>query len=285
MKKPIALLTCERLPELGPADQALIPLFARQGIDARVVIWSDPNVRWQDFDTLIIRTTWDYYKQADAFRAWLDTVERLGIPMLNAAHVVRDNMHKFYLRRFHEKGITIIPTLFSAAQNPLPFETLVAKAWSKVVIKPAVSAGSFLTEAHHVDALTPVRFQELVSKGDWLIQPFLPEIATQGETSLIFFNGVYSHAVLKRPRHGDFRVQKQYGGQYQLITPSAALLQTAQHIATQEHNLLYARVDGIMINNTFHLMELELIEPDLYFEFGEDLLKNFVAAVTEKIQS
>jgi glutathione synthase/RimK-type ligase-like ATP-grasp enzyme len=283
MKKSIALLTCERLPELSPADQALIPLFARQGIDARPVIWNDLNVRWQDYDTLVIRTTWDYYKQADAFRAWLDTVERLGIPMLNATHVVRDNMHKFYLRRFQDKGITIIPTLFSAAQNPLPFETLVAQGWAKVVIKPAVSAGSFLTEAYAVDTLTPVRFQEMISQDDWLIQPYLPEIATQGETSLIFFNGVFSHAVVKKPRAGDFRVQKQYGGQYQLITPSAALLQTAQHIATLEHNLLYARVDGVMIDNTFHLMELELIEPDLYFEFGEDLLKNFVAAVTKKI--
>jgi len=234
---------------------------------------------------LIVRTTWDYYKQADVFRSWLDAVERAGVPMFNPVSVVRDNMHKFYLKRFQEKGITIIPTLFSAAAAPLSFDTLQAQGWHKVVIKPAVSAGSFLTDAYEVGALTRGRFQELVSQGDWLIQPYLPEIATAGELSLIFFNGTFSHAVLKKPKDGDFRVQKQYGGQYQRIDPMPELLQVGQRIATLENNLLYGRVDGVMIDGRFHLMELELIEPDLYFEFGTDISQRFVNGVMEKLSA
>jgi glutathione synthase/RimK-type ligase-like ATP-grasp enzyme len=142
----VALLTCERLPELNPADRALIPLFAEKGIDAVPVIWNAPDVRWQDFSALIIRNTWDYYKQAEAFKGWLDTIESIGVPMFNPVSVVRDNMHKFYLKRFQDKGITIIPTLFSPASSPLPYAALREQGWRKVVIKPAISAGSFLTD-------------------------------------------------------------------------------------------------------------------------------------------
>lgn len=283
MKKTIALLTCERLPELNPADRALIPLFAEKDIVAVPVIWNAPGVRWQDFSALIIRNTWDYYQQADAFRNWLNAIESLGVPMLNPAPVVKDNMHKFYLKRFQEKGVAIIPTLFSPATAPLEYETLLAQGWNKVVIKPAISAGSFLTSTYELAVTTRDHFQEVVSQGDWLIQPYLAEIATQGELSLIFFNGSFSHAVLKKPKDGDFRVQKQYGGQYQRIDPAPGLLQLAQRIATLENNLLYARVDGLMIGNGFHLMELELIEPDLYFEFDEASSRRFVACVVKRL--
>lgn len=283
MKTTIALLTCERLPELNPADRALIPILAEKDIVAVPVVWNAPNVRWQDFSALVVRTTWDYYKEAEAFRRWLDAMEQIGVPVFNPVSVVRDNMHKFYLKRFQEKGIAIVPTLFSAAPAPLAFDTLQAQGWNKIVIKPAVSAGSFLTDTYALSALTRDHFQEIVSQGDWLIQPFLPEIETQGELSMIFFNGSFSHAVLKKPKAGDFRVQKQYGGQYQRVDPSAELLQVAQHIATLENDLLYARVDGIIIDNQFHLMELELIEPDLYFEFGEDISQRFAASVLSRI--
>jgi glutathione synthase/RimK-type ligase-like ATP-grasp enzyme len=283
LKTTIALLTCERLPELNPADRALIPLFAVQDIVAVPVVWNAPDVRWQDFSALIVRTTWDYYKEAEAFRRWLDAMEQIGVPVFNPVSVVRDNMHKFYLKRFQEKGITIIPTLFSAASAPLAFDELQTQGWEKVVIKPAISAGSFLTDSYELSALKRDRFQEIVSQGDWLIQPYLPEIATAGELSMIFFNGKFSHAVLKKPKAGDFRVQKQYGGQYQRVDPSPELLQLGQRIATLENDLLYARVDGVIIDNQFHLMELELIEPDLYFEFGDDISKRFVESVMEKI--
>jgi hypothetical protein len=103
---------------------------------------------------------------------------------------------------------------------------------------------------------------------------------------MIFFNGKFSHAVVKKPKDGDFRVQRQYGGKYELFTPGNDLLATAEKIIAQvPQQLLYARVDGVMIKNDFHLMELELIEPDLYFEFDEAIKLRFVDAVATAIRA
>jgi glutathione synthase/RimK-type ligase-like ATP-grasp enzyme len=279
----IALLTCERLPALNPADQALIPLFAAHNITAVPVVWKAADVEWQDFSALIVRNTWDYYTEADAFRHWLQAMEQTGIPIFNPVLVVKDNMHKFYLKRFLKKGIAIIPTLFSSAVAPVTWETLQAQGWDKIVIKPAISAGSYLTQTYDTTTLTAEVLHQAVAQGDWLIQPYLPEITTEGELSMIFFNGTFSHAVLKKPKEGDFRVQRQYGGLYQRVEPTPELLRQGKYIATLEHNLLYARVDGVVLRGKFHLMELELIEPDLYFEFGEDIGQRFVKSVIERM--
>jgi glutathione synthase/RimK-type ligase-like ATP-grasp enzyme len=284
MSKPVALLTCERLPFLYEADQALIPLFAEHGMAAKPVIWNASDIQWQDYAGLIIRNTWDYYTQSEKFREWLAQVEAAGVSLFNPVSVVRDNMHKFYLKRFKEKGVTIIPTLFSAVEAPVRYDELVSKNWDRIVIKPAISAGSYQTQVFEVAALPEEKLQQILKGNDWLIQPYLPEIVSAGELSLIFFNGKFSHAIVKRPKEGDFRVQRQYGGQYKLFTPPDALLDTAYRIATLEHNLLYARVDGVMIDNTFHLMELELIEPDLYFEFDEAIRQRFVDSAVEALQ-
>jgi glutathione synthase/RimK-type ligase-like ATP-grasp enzyme len=124
----------------------------------------------------------------------------------------------------------------------------------------------------------------VLSGNDWLIQPFLPEIE-QGELSMIFINGKFSHAAVKKPKEGDFRVQRQYGGKYQRIDPSVSLIALAENVIAQvPQQLLYARVDGVMIDNDFYLMELELIEPDLYFELDEEIKTRFISAIEERLK-
>jgi glutathione synthase/RimK-type ligase-like ATP-grasp enzyme len=280
----IALLTCQRLPNLFETDQTLIPLFEQRGIKAEAAIWNDPSIDWRKYDALVIRNTWDYYTQSDAFIAWLKHIRDSKIPMLNPAEIVLENLHKFYLRDFEQNGVRIIPTIFSSQHEPATLEALKQKGWNTVVIKPAISAGSYLTKTYPVAELTQKTLHELVAGNDWLIQPFLPEIE-QGELSMIFFNGKFSHAVVKKPKEGDFRVQRQYGGQYQLFDPGVDLLKVAEKIVVQvPQQLLYARVDGVMIKDEFHLMELELIEPDLYFEFDEAIKIRFVEAVEQRIR-
>ncbi|HEY9044671.1 MAG TPA: hypothetical protein VIN08_02200 [Ohtaekwangia sp.] len=280
----IGLLTCQRLPQLHEADQALIPLFASKGITAKPVIWNDEDVRWEDYDCLIIRNTWDYYTQSDTFIAWLKRMGEKNVKLFNPVRIVQQNLHKFYLRTFEENGVRIIPTLFSSAASPISFEALQVKQWGKIVIKPAISAGSYLTTTFELSELTKQSFEEIVAGNDWLIQPYLPEITEQGELSMIFFNGIFSHAIVKKPKEGDFRVQRQYGGKYQLFQPSNELLDVGKRIIAQvNQSLLYARVDGVMIGNDFYLMELELIEPDLYFEFDDAIRERFVKAVMEQL--
>jgi glutathione synthase/RimK-type ligase-like ATP-grasp enzyme len=280
----IALLTCQRLPDLFETDQTLIPLFRQRGIHAEAAIWNDPDINWKKYDALVIRNTWDYYTQSNTFLNWLKHIRDSEIQMLNPADVVLQNIHKFYLRDFEQQGIRIIPTIFSDYREPARVDTLKQKRWDKVVIKPAISAGSYQTKTYDVNELTQQTLDELHSNNDWLIQPFLPEIE-QGELSMIFFNGKFSHAAVKKPKDGDFRVQRQYGGKYQLFKPDDVLLKTAEKVISQvPEQLLYARVDGVMINNEFHLMELELIEPDLYFELDEAIKTRFISAVGDRLK-
>jgi glutathione synthase/RimK-type ligase-like ATP-grasp enzyme len=281
--KKIGLVTCERLPQLIEADQQIIPFFSELGIDAEPVIWDNPEVNWARFDALIIRNTWDYYVKADAFQAWLTELENLGIPLWNSIETIRRNAHKFYLQSFEQQGVPIIPTLFSPkGEEAISWKQLKDKGWSEIVVKPAVSAGSYETHRLNVTEINEKDWATLVGETDQLIQPFLPEIMSDGEYSLIYFNKKLSHAIKKLPKTGDFRVQRQYGGQYAPFVPSLAHLEAAEAVLAQfPEPLLYARVDGVFMQGNFHLMEIELIEPDLYFEFGEQFARNFTqAAIT-----
>jgi glutathione synthase/RimK-type ligase-like ATP-grasp enzyme len=185
-----------------------------------------------------------------------------------------------------EAGILILPTVFIEKTNALNLETILPKHWKKAVIKPAFSAGSYLTEVFEVSNSKKVNgeYLNIASEKELLLQEFMPEIQTLGETSFIFFNKKFSHAVNKKPVDGDFRVQSQFGGKYTLITPSETLIQKAQQVVNTFHDkLLYARVDGIVIDNELHLMEIECIEPDLYFDISDGALQRFVTSILELI--
>jgi len=282
----IGLLTCQRLPDLTPADQLLIPELAKHNIAAEAVIWDHPDVIWTDFDYLIFRNTWDYYEKEFQFNLWLSTIKKLGIKTLNSIDIIEQNKHKFYLREMQNQNITIIPTVFIEKTNDLSLAEIIPSHWKKAVIKPAFSAGSYLTEVFEVANMEEInqKYKTIASEKDLLLQEFKPEIETEGEMSLIFFNKNFSHAVNKKPKAGDFRIQVQFGGIYAAVRPSAEVIQQAQSIVnTFPNDLLYARVDGIIINNKIQLMEVECIEPDLYFNYSEGSLHRFVNAILELI--
>ncbi|MFE3847451.1 RimK family alpha-L-glutamate ligase [Flavobacterium sp. LB3P45] len=282
----IALLTCEKLPELTAADQLLIPELAKHNIVAKPVIWSDKTINWSNFDYLIFRNTWDYFEKETEFNLWLDHIEKLGIKTLNPIEIIKQNKHKFYLREMEKQGIPILPTVFIDKTNSLNLAELIPSHWKKAVIKPAFSAGSYLTEVFEVADIQKINadYKNLAQEKELLLQEFMPEIQTLGETSFIFFNKKFSHCVNKKPVDGDFRVQSQFGGKYSLVLPSQELIEKAQNIVnTFAEKLLYARVDGIIINNELYLMEIECIEPDLYFDIADGALERFVSSIVELI--
>ena len=282
----IALLTCEKLPELTAADQLLIPELAKHNIVAKPVIWSDQTINWSNFDYLIFRNTWDYFEKETEFNLWLDQIEKLGIKTLNTIGIIKQNKHKFYLREMEKQGISILPTVFIDKTNSLNLAELIPSHWKKAVIKPAFSAGSYLTEVFEVADIQKINadYKNLAQEKELLLQEFMPEIQTLGETSFIFFNKKFSHCVNKKPVDGDFRVQSQFGGKYSLVQPSQELIEKAQKIVnTFPENLLYARVDGIIIGTELYLMEIECIEPDLYFDIADGALERFVSSIVELI--
>lgn len=248
-------MTWRGLPELSEDDRLLQAELERRGIEGRAVVWDDPAVDWDAFDQVILRSTWDYHKRVDEFRAWVAKRDNLR----NTKDVVLWNLHKRYLLELDG----IVPTVLVEAGRP------VRPVWKKVVIKPAVSATAWRTEL--LDAKDAGTYDV-----DVLVQPYMKEIEN-GEWSLIFFGGEFSHAVLKRPKSGDFRVQSDFGGSATPRTPDAALIEQARRHVKKEW--LYARVDGIEQDGRFLLMELELTEPALFFHADPAAPGRFVDAL------
>ncbi|HKX86384.1 MAG TPA: ATP-grasp domain-containing protein [Flavobacterium sp.] len=283
----IALLTCENLPDLLPADQQLIPLLAHHNIKAVPAVWDDQSIDWTQFDYLVFRNTWDYFEKETAFNHWLNHIENLGIKCLNSIDIIKQNKHKFYLRELEKEGIKIIPTLFIDKTPNLKLQEIIPSNWKKVVIKPAFSGGAYQTSVFEIQDIEKINqeYLSIASEKELLLQEFIPEIQSLGETSFIFFNKKFSHCVNKKPIKGDFRVQLQFGGQYSLINPNPELIAKALKVVkTFQSDLLYARVDGIIMNGELHLMEIECIEPDLYFAMSEGSHERFVQAILELIQ-
>ncbi len=276
----IAVATYDKLPDLTFNDQLLIPIFRENGYTVSPEIWDDSEVDWSSFDIVLIRSTWDYYLKPVEFKNWISQFINSKTRLINSAEMVLKNSHKFYLKELAEKGVNIIPTIFSSEKIEL--EKL--KMWEKIVIKPAVSAGSHETEIFEVNMLTQEVLDNKTRTGDWLVQPFLEEIKDAGEISMLFFGGNFSHAIQKVPKSGDFRVQKQFGAQYLKFEPSTTLLSIAKNIVEiAGKESVYARIDGVMTQNGFLLMEVEMIEPDLFFEHTLDGPNRFVEAVLKEL--
>jgi glutathione synthase/RimK-type ligase-like ATP-grasp enzyme len=283
----IAILTCDKLPELNLQDQPLLAELSKQNMIAIPVIWDNPNINWNDFDYLIFRNTWDYFEKETQFNNWLDQIEKLGIKTLNSVAIIKQNKHKFYLREMERQGVLILPTIFIDKTNTLNLRKLIPSHWEKAVLKPAFSAGSYQTEVFEIGDIDKInsQYQSIAAEKELLLQEFMPEIQTLGETSFIFFNKKFSHAVNKKPADGDFRIQVQFGGKYSIIHPDAALIAKAQKIVDSfSENLLYARVDVIIIENELHLMEVECIEPDLYLNLSDGALECFTKAIVDLTQ-
>jgi glutathione synthase/RimK-type ligase-like ATP-grasp enzyme len=268
-------------------DALLSKLLEELGISYELLAWSDPDVDWSRFTHVLIKSTWDYFDYYPEFLVWLDKLEALGTSVLNPVATLRWNSSKNYLLELKAKGYPcvagqILPkgtaTTLEALHDALGFDTL--------VIKPLVSGGAknTLKITRGAGKELEDKIASLLQEEDFLVQPYIPEIVAVGEYSLIFFNGVFSHAVLKSPAVDDFRVQHYYGGTIQEITPDSKMLASAQAlVASFAKDSLYARVDGVVIDGVFHLMELELIEPYLFLGLSEKAIPNYKAALQKRL--
>jgi glutathione synthase/RimK-type ligase-like ATP-grasp enzyme len=284
----IALVTYRRLPGLSADDQLLLGPLAARGIRAEPAAWDDPTVTWDSYDALVIRSTWNYHTSFDLFSDWIDRIEALGVPTWNPPAILRWNATKTYLRDLAAQGVDIVPTRWLDRGSSTTLRAALGDAgWLDAVVKPAISASAY--ETWRVTALNVApgeegRFRQLTTAGDVMIQPFLPELARAGEWSLMFIAGAYSHAVLKRPRSGDFRVQHEHGGSAEPRTPPAHVIATAREITTRvPGRWLYARVDGVEIGGRFVLVELEMLEPSMFLTSDADAADRFAKGVSRAL--
>ena len=281
--KKIAFVTYQKVPHLTTDDALAISPLKELDTEVTPAIWNDPNVNWKQFDAVIVRSCWDYHHQPRQFRQWLDRLKAQQIALWNPAEIIRWNMHKKYLQDLAAKGVMIPPTLWIEAESSTDlFSLLHENQFEQAVIKPMISATAYQT--YRTSPATArddqPRLDEILRRSGAMIQKFVDEITTTGEWSLIFFAGKFSHAVLKRPQDGDFRVQSDFGGTSHLHTPPAELITQAEEILRLiEAPLLYARVDGVNSDGRFVLIELELIEPQLFLGVDAAAPRRFAEAI------
>lgn len=279
----IALATYPGNPELTADDALLIPELKRLGAGTTVVPWSDPGMDWSRCSAVVVRSTWDYHLDPGRFLDWTLGLERLGVPAINSAPLLRWNARKDYLRTLEAAGVRVVPTRWIAPQERQTLRSVLESAgWDQAVVKPVISASAHETWRTDLGSsgAHEARFRRLVAGGDVMVQPFLNEIETAGEWSLVFLGDGFSHAVVKRPKTGDFRVQKQFGGSRELVQPDDRLLTAARGILVHTPGpAIYARIDGCVVDGHFLLMELELIEPELFLGMAEGRAARFAEAI------
>ena len=284
----IAFATSAAHPDLTPDDRLAVIQLEKLGARVTGAIWSDPAVQWAGFDSIIIRSTWDYHHRADEFRSWLETIESVGTPVWNPPPVLRWNMEKTYLRDLEEAGVPIVPTEWlEKGAKPDLGGLLAERGWVDAVVKPVISAAATRTwRVSHATALdVSAQLAESLDAGDVMVQPFVPEIQTRGEWSLMFIDGDFSHAVRKIPTDGDFRVQTGFGGRSITDDPDSELLSAAQRVlAAAPSPWLYARVDGIETDAGFLLLELEMLEPSLFFAHTATGAARFADAIIRRAE-
>jgi glutathione synthase/RimK-type ligase-like ATP-grasp enzyme len=271
------------MPDISDDDRLVADLLGERGIEVSAAVWDAPQIDWSSFDGVVIRSTWDYHLKPQRYADWLRELVRMNCRVWNPPPAVLENMDKRYLLGLAEQGIEVVPTLFQAAcRNLVLAEVLDRYQWNEVVIKPAVSAsawGAWRTSRTCAQR-DQAEFARQIRDRDLLIQPYMHEITSHGEWSLVFFAGRYSHAVLKKPADGDFRVQRHLGGSTIPTEPDRHVIERAMSVlATVEHPLLYARVDGIERQGRFVLMELEINEPFLFLGYSEKAAIRFADAI------
>ena len=274
MSATVALVTCAQFPDLSPDDQLLPPALKRLGLEPVAVCWDDPGQRWGSYDAVVLRSCWDYHHRFSGFVRWLHLLESSGARVHNGLPTVRWNLRKTYLRQLEAAGIPVTGTVWAPMGSSTSLgEIRRSTGWDALVVKPTVSASAWetwLMERAGTDA-DEERFARLLRDHDLMVQPFLPSIVTEGETSFVFLAGRFSHAVRKRPKAGDFRVQEEHGGTAAREEVGADLVrQAARAVALAPGSPLYARTDGVVVNGTLVVTELELVEPMLYFGWDED---------------
>lgn len=284
----LAFATSAELPSIQPDDAHLAGTLEQLGITPVSCIWNDPAVDWSAFDAVLIRTIWDYYKHHAAFIAWLDRLDQLGVSTINDSRMLRWNSDKRYLLELDCRGVAVIPTRLAEAGKLTG--ALASMTGQQVVIKPTVSGGAWHTASGRVgDADFSRAVAGLPPDIDFLVQPFVPEIVSAGEWSLLYFGGEFSHAVIKRPASGDWRVQSEYGGSVDAMVPSAATLTSAEQAlaaiaAMGFGELAYARVDGVISDGRFLIMELELIEPFLFLAEHPQTAERFAGQLDRRLE-
>lgn len=294
----IAILRCGKLPsfvnwevpnleELFEEDNLLLQGFEARGFQAQSVVWSEPGIDWNQFDIALIRSTWDYLDEREQFLQVLSQIEDSSCRLFNPLAAVRWNIDKHYLFDLQKWGLPIIPTWLASEVEPGALQRWFGEEPQAIILKPTVGLGG--SHSHRVplteldDTLARLRVSE--PGREYLVQPFIDSIVSEGEWSFIYFNRDLSHVLLKMPAANDYRVQGIYGGTVRPAEPLARDLSQAEAVmAKLPFDVLYARLDFVRVGHQLSVIEVELIEPIFSFNLIPESIARLVDATRVKFE-
>ncbi|HVL32675.1 MAG TPA: hypothetical protein VM600_03740 [Actinomycetota bacterium] len=280
----VLVATSDQWPDLFVDDHPFLDALRARGVDASVGIWDDPAVEWSRADAVVLRSIWDYTWKRDAFLEWIARIDAV-VPLFNPARAVVWNTHKRYLQDLAGRGVRIVPTAWLApGDTPDVGAVMDAEGWTAAVVKPAVSAGARNTI--RVEPRDAARADEhaatLLAGGDVMVQPYIHETEGRGELSLVHIGGELTHVVRKEPAL--------VGGEYSSSSVSPAEADEAERALARAvldvvgTELLYARVDVVTAWGQPHLMELEIIEPQLFFRMHPPAAERMAELVCARLK-
>jgi len=299
MAKHILLLTDSRydnptkkshyISNILEEDKILSAALEQNGLHTTRVAWDDPNYNWQEGGIALFRTTWNYFDKLSQFRTWLANIRKC-YTLINDISLINWNINKKYLFDLQENNIAIPDTVLVKANSGTDLLTIAAeRQWTRIVIKPVISASGYNTyklEGDELRAFQPA-FARLTQSDDYLVQEFHTSILNYGEISLVFIGQEFSHAVEKKAKAGDYRVQDDFGGTISLVEPSIEQTSLARKaIRACIPRPVYARIDLIYTNqNIWAVSEVELIEPELWFRLKPESAETLATAIAAYLNS
>ena len=270
-------------------DALVANALGKLGLNVIRSAWSHPDFDWSSTKAVLFRTTWDYFDDFPRFSKWLNEVSKVTT-LINPEALIRWNIDKHYLQDLQNNGVNITETRFIETGSTKTLRTLHTEmGWTDTVLKPCISGGARHTYKLNLDTIAEHEavFKDLIAKEAMMLQPFQHRIVTEGEMSMMVFNGQFTHAVLKKAKAGDFRVQDDFGGSVYEYTPTIAEIEFAIETVNACSELpLYARVDIFNDNNgNIALAELELIEPELWFRNNPESAQVLAEGIKEKLNN
>ncbi len=274
-------------------DRLLADALRARGLSSVRVDWARPDLDWSRFRCVVFRTTWNYFKRFPEFTAWFDRVSS-QTRLINAPSIVRWNWDKHYLADLEALGVPVVPSRFveRGETRSLP-DLLAATGWKDAIVKPCVSGGAYHTYRIHAGNAAEVdaAVRGLLDSGALMIQPFQDDIVRTGEDTLMVLGGRYTHAVRKKAKTGDFRVQDDFGGTVHHLEPSPEQMELAERAMAACVSAeagrpapVYGRVDMVRDNDgRFAVMELELIEPELWLRYHPPAAEALAEAIAGEV--
>lgn len=285
--KSIVLVTCSAVPELNISERLYAEALIARGCRVSVAPWNGPADVFRTESTIILRSNWDFHYEPDAFLDWLMSLKESRKTVFNPPEVAAWNVDKCYLLDLASRGIRIPHTRTVPNDREAISGVFRELNWPQAVIKPSIGASGYDVKlVRPEELLRSEAGQTWTKRSPVIVQEFLPELGQGGEISCVFFDGKFSHSLLRQPAADEFRINSRYGGTTSLCSVSPRVVQQARgSLAVWDYPLLYARVDGVLRGGDFILTELEVNEPDLDLHLAPGAADRFADATLRRLDA